>query len=75
MFYHFIYLAKGFRMRPKVRSTLTQKDAPVLHNKMMSFLWAIKKAKNKKHRLMCSDKHAYTDRMQIGPRSALNISP
>ena len=22
MFYHFIYLAKGFRMRPKVRSTL-----------------------------------------------------
>ena len=24
MFYHFIYLAKGFRMRPKVRSTLNQ---------------------------------------------------
>ena len=23
MFYDFIYLAKGFRMRPKVRSTLT----------------------------------------------------
>ena len=22
MFYHFIYLAKGFRMRPKVRPTL-----------------------------------------------------
>ena len=53
---------------------LTQKDAPVLHNKMMSFLRAIKKAKNKKHRLICSDKHAYTDRME-GPRSALTISP
>ena len=25
MFYDFIYLAKGFRMRPKVRSTLSQK--------------------------------------------------
>ena len=24
MFYDFIYLAKGFRMRPKVRSTLSQ---------------------------------------------------
>ena len=24
MFYDFIYLAKGFRMRPKVRSTLKQ---------------------------------------------------
>ena len=23
MFYHFIYLAKGFQMRPKVRSSLT----------------------------------------------------
>ena len=25
MFYDFIYLAKGFRMRPKVRSTLKYK--------------------------------------------------
>ena len=25
MFYDFIYLAKGFRMRPKVRSTLNNK--------------------------------------------------
>ena len=24
MFYHFIYLAKGIGMRPKVRSTLSQ---------------------------------------------------
>ena len=26
MFYDFIYLAKGFRMRPKVRSTLIEKE-------------------------------------------------
>ena len=26
MFYDFIYLAKGFRMRPKVRSTLNDLD-------------------------------------------------
>ena len=29
MFYDFIYLAKGFRMRPKVRSTLKEKR---IHN-------------------------------------------
>ena len=27
MFYHFIYLAKGFRMRPKVRTTLRRNAA------------------------------------------------
>ena len=30
MFYHFIYLAKGFRMRPKVRSTLSIQTKPRL---------------------------------------------
>ena len=52
-----------------------QKDAPVLHNKIMSFLWAIKKAKTKQHRVMCLDKHAYTDRMENWPQKYLKYFP
>ena len=40
---------------------LTHKDAPLLHNKIVRFLWAVKKAKNKEHHLMCSYKNEYTD--------------
>ena len=29
MFYDFVYLAKGFRMRPKVRSTLKECSAEI----------------------------------------------
>ena len=32
MFYDFIYLAKGFRMRPKVRSTLNMAVSNVRHS-------------------------------------------
>ena len=46
MFYYFIYLAKGFRMRPKVRSTLTPKHiaTSVLRFKFLSFYLGIKYA-------------------------------
>ena len=49
MFYHFIYLAKGFRMRPKVRSTLNaifhwkkkEKQKNKKKNKLYSSFWNI----------------------------------
>ena len=40
MFYHFIYLAKGFRMRPKVRSTLSLPPSDVAISKSgAAFAW------------------------------------
>ena len=55
--------------------TLNAQDAPVLHNTIMSFLWPIKKAKIKKHHLMCSDKHDYTDRMKNWSQKCLKYLP
>ena len=39
MFYDFIYLAKGFRMRPKVRSTFRGKGFPALFFFFFFFIW------------------------------------
>ena len=45
MFYHFIYLAKGFRMRPKVRSTLIL-HVPVNENKSKYILLYLENTKH-----------------------------
>ena len=54
---------------------LTHKDAPLLHNKIVSFLWAVKKAKNKEHHLMCSYKNEYTDIIENWTQKCLKYLP